>query len=126
MKRLLQYCTERNGFALGRTGTSYNGVCPPHLEESFRAAYSLGQDINRTGQNIRSLQNTITSKQKELKNIKSTKVEKEQLLIYGDLTPTDRYNLLEETKKPGSSIYPLEEDIYRSARAEGTNRDINA
>ncbi len=109
---LLQYCTERNGFALGRTGSSYNGVCPPHLEDAFKTAYLLGQDINRTGKRIGSLQNAISTKQKKIEKIKATKVEREQLLIYGDLTPTDRYNLLAEIKGLDSSIEPLEEEIY--------------
>ncbi len=109
---LVQYCTEANGFTLGRTGSSYNGVCPPHLEDAFKTAYLLGQDINRTGKKIRSLQNAISLKQKQIEKIKVTKVEREQLLIYGDLTPTDRYNLLEEIKGLDSSIGPLEGDIY--------------
>ena len=62
---LEKYCTIRNGQALGARGGSYLGVCPPDLEESFKAAYHDGLQIH-----IRKLSveiSTLTAKQDTLR-----------------------------------------------------------
>ena len=62
---LEKYCTIRNGQALGARGGSYLGVCPPDLEESFKAAYHDGLQIH-----VRKLSaeiNTMTAKQDSLR-----------------------------------------------------------
>lgn len=41
------YCTEQRGFRLGRSGRTYNGVCPAGLEAPFLHAYQAGRDIYR-------------------------------------------------------------------------------
>lgn len=40
---LSEYCTEANGFQLGKTNSKYQGSCPQVLEESFMRGYKKGQ-----------------------------------------------------------------------------------
>lgn len=40
---LSEYCTEDNGFEMGRLGHRYLKVCPSILEESFLAGYRRGE-----------------------------------------------------------------------------------
>jgi hypothetical protein len=39
---LAEYCTESNGFEMGRTGQTYSKVCPAVLEEAFLVGYNRG------------------------------------------------------------------------------------
>jgi hypothetical protein len=40
------YCTASRGFAEGRMGNIYAGVCPPDLAPAFMAAYNDGRIVN--------------------------------------------------------------------------------
>lgn len=40
---LAEYCTESNGFEMGRIGQKYQQVCPTILEEAFLAGYKRGR-----------------------------------------------------------------------------------
>lgn len=42
---LALYCTDERGFAVGRAGEPYNGVCPPETEPQFLAAYDDGHAL---------------------------------------------------------------------------------
>lgn len=44
---LAEYCTEANGYEMGRTGQRYLHVCPAILEESFLAGYRRGERAAR-------------------------------------------------------------------------------
>jgi hypothetical protein len=44
---LAEYCTEENGFEMGRTGQKYAKVCPIILEEAFLAGYKRGQSVSK-------------------------------------------------------------------------------
>jgi len=107
-----QYCTERNGYARGRSGNRYNGVCPPDLEKAFLDAHSLGREIYLTNRELQNINASIRGKEKKIENIIITKNEKEQLLIHGNISPTERAILLEETKELERSIGPIDDEIY--------------
>lgn len=40
---LVEYCTGRNGFELGRMRVTYNSVCPSTAENEFLKSYSKGE-----------------------------------------------------------------------------------
>lgn len=40
---LSEYCTVENGYAIGYSGRSYRGVCPPHLAQNFSQGYDRGR-----------------------------------------------------------------------------------
>lgn len=109
---IIQFCTERNGFALGRSGTNYNGACPADLEPTFLEAYSIGREIRQASHKIGRISSSIKAKQQEIEKITITKNEKEQLLIHGDLTPTERAILLSEIKDLDRAVPAIEDEIY--------------
>ena len=43
---LEQYCTMRNGLAIGKSGRGYGNVCPVHLASDFMDGYQLGREIH--------------------------------------------------------------------------------
>ena len=42
---LTEWCTPRNGYAMGAAGRKYNGVCPRNLESAYLEAYSRGEAV---------------------------------------------------------------------------------
>ena len=48
---LIYYCTEQNGFELGRQGSPYSFICPPQFEGNFQAGYQKGIQLFCTEQN---------------------------------------------------------------------------
>ncbi|RZJ78049.1 MAG: DUF2799 domain-containing protein, partial [Brevundimonas sp.] len=58
---LRQYCTPANGFRAGRTGGSYAGVCPAHLERDFLPAFRDGETVHVAYAAVEAAQNAINS-----------------------------------------------------------------
>ncbi len=90
---VLRYCTLPNGFAQGRSGASYNGVCPAGLEADFLPAYHDGQvvyaaeqavstarsSIDSYGGRLAELDDKIEAKQRELRAEGLTDQERDQI-----------------------------------------------
>ncbi|WP_420470819.1 DUF2799 domain-containing protein [Brevundimonas sp. FT23042] len=90
---VLRYCTLPNGFAQGRSGAAYNGVCPRDLERDFLPAYQDGQvvyaaeqavstarsSINSHGARLEELDDKITAKQRELRQDGLTDEQRNQI-----------------------------------------------
>jgi Spy/CpxP family protein refolding chaperone len=58
---LRQYCTPARGFQVGREGSSYADVCPPHLEAAFLPAYRDGQVVHGAEQALSSARSSVSS-----------------------------------------------------------------
>lgn len=90
---VLRYCTLPNGFAQGRSGAAYNGVCPRDLERDFLPAYQDGQvvyaaeqavsnahsSIDSYGARLEELDDKITAKQRELRQDGLTDEQRDQI-----------------------------------------------
>jgi hypothetical protein len=50
------YCSEENGFELGRHGRAYRHVCPSEFEPGFRTGYQKGKELYEHESKIASLQ----------------------------------------------------------------------
>lgn len=53
------YCVPKKGYSIGRNGSSYNGICPPDLENKFLRAYRDGQELYTIQRNMDSLATQI-------------------------------------------------------------------
>ena len=58
---VLRYCTLPNGFAQGRNGSAYNGVCPADLEADFLPAYRDGQLVHSAEEAVSSARSSVDS-----------------------------------------------------------------
>ncbi|WP_417232569.1 DUF2799 domain-containing protein [Brevundimonas sp.] len=58
---LREYCTPARGFQVGREGSSYADVCPPHLEADFLPAYRDGQIVHAAEQALSSARSSVAS-----------------------------------------------------------------
>lgn len=58
---LKRYCTEPNGFRVGREGKSYAGVCPPPVEAEFLGGYADGERVHAATQRLESARSDLNS-----------------------------------------------------------------
>jgi hypothetical protein len=70
------YCTPHNGLAVGRSGSSYYGVCARHDEAAFMSGYSLGNTLHRAWSRLHHVDSQIVTVEKALKDKESTDEEK--------------------------------------------------
>jgi len=58
---LVHYCTPGKGFEVGRSGSSYAGVCPAELEADFLPAYSDGRVVHEVVSALESARSSVSS-----------------------------------------------------------------
>jgi Protein of unknown function (DUF2799) len=56
---LEQYCTTRNGLAVGENNSRYGGVCPAVLEQGFLHGYDVGRDLSQARARLSALDNEM-------------------------------------------------------------------
>jgi hypothetical protein len=111
---LQNFCEPRNGYRLGRAGTSYAGVCPPGLESDFLQSYSAGRELYGMQQNINRIGRHIKAKQSELKHLNEDIADKQSELIAAGTTPSQRALLLTQMLELQEKAKRIEQDIYRA------------
>jgi hypothetical protein len=58
---LVRYCTEMNGFSVGRGGGVYHNVCPMPAESEFLGGYADGERVYRAAQRLESARSDLSS-----------------------------------------------------------------
>ncbi|MBL0713833.1 MAG: DUF2799 domain-containing protein, partial [Desulfosarcina sp.] len=71
---LKTYCTDTNGFTVGRANSVYHHVCPPDLEKSFLAGRARGQGLWGCQAQVYVLEKHLTSLEQAL-NIREQAIE---------------------------------------------------
>lgn len=124
---LPQYCTSQNGYAVGRSGSSYHNVCVGQLADQFmpeyqrgRQIYGLIRQIDAMESDIRELKRQIDSDQKRIHDI-------EHLLVDAEADAHTRKERLKEMRslEAGISEHLAELDhLYHSL--ENLNASLRA
>ncbi len=96
---LQQYCVPDKGFYLGRTGSSYNGVCSGNNEVDFIAAFKAGRQLYAAKIKLKKMKKDLVHKQEKLELIVSKISDKEQQIINGKVSKAQVILLLVETKE---------------------------
>lgn len=58
---LRRYCTEANGFRVGREGRAYAGVCPPPVEPEFLGGYADGERVHAAVRRLESARSDLSN-----------------------------------------------------------------
>ncbi len=96
---LRQYCIPATGFALGRSGKRYSGVCPAELESAFMAAFDDGRAVYRLHQEIEQLQRDIRQARSEQEALVK-EIEANEAMIVSDATsPPLRRELMAQNRQ---------------------------
>lgn len=122
---LVQYCTPRTGFEVGRTGSVYAGVCPPDLEADFMDAHRDGQivhevetalsnargRVNSLGSRLEELDEKITAKQAEARAEGLTEAQREQIRDRIQEIRRERADTEREWRRAQDEIDDAERDV---------------
>lgn len=95
---VLRYCTERNGFLVGKRGVTYNGVCPADVAPAFLAGYEKGREIHQLSERVSELAKAVEQKQGELFDLEERHHAVEEALVAQGTGVQDRRALLEELR----------------------------
>lgn len=92
---LRQYCTVQNGFAAGRRGNSYRGVCRPQEEDGFIPAYRDGLEIHAAEQALASAESDLRSALGRIRDRQDKLEAKQRELRQSGLTEQERARIRE-------------------------------
>lgn len=127
---LAQFCTAEVGFAQGKRGYQYDGVCPAALRSDFLYGYERGRELYLLTREISHIHREIKGMDAELESMKSEINELELKLISKAGSPTERLAILQQLKELQSYSARLESDIHNleldAARMQGEHDVLNS
>lgn len=107
---LTVYCQPGRGFQVGRTGSSYGGVCPASLEGPFLAAYSDGRLVWDAQQRYDRAQSAIYDAERRADEIETKMREAEAKIADAATTDDEKKALRERLKALRDDRYSAGED----------------
>ena len=126
---LTRFCTAEVGFAQGKRGYGYNGVCPGELRADFLYGYETGRDLYLINKEINQVRNQVKKMLSEIEGIDSEINALEIGLISKSASSAERLAMLQELKELQTIHSTLESDIrdleLDSARLEGEYDVLN-
>lgn len=105
------FCSESNGFNQGRSGRTYQGVCPQELEPDFLAGYSLGREHYVLSREVSSLQSRINSSNNRIRSLEDAIAEKTLKVASDETTGDERLQLMLDIKNHTLEIGELKTSI---------------
>ena len=108
---LQEYCQPTKGFALGRSGASYAGVCPAELEADFLDAFDTGHHLWQLKTSVARSNRQISSKKRALERVKKESAAKEAALVSDETTSEQRRALLAQIKALSETRGQLQAEI---------------
>ena len=116
---VVAFCQPGNGFNVGSSGRSYQGVCPAWMEEEFLHGYNAGRELHRLRSAVNRTSSQIAYRERELKDL-SEDLKQVTAELIADETPADRrVILLVETKEIAEEQGRLEAEILELERERG-------
>lgn len=105
------YCRESNGFAVGHSGATYQGVCPADLEAAFVAEYNAGRRLNELESALASVDSRIAGNYRAQENIKQELTDIAAEMIATDTTPERRVAMVTHSAELGRRYGELTNEI---------------
>jgi hypothetical protein len=110
------FCQPVQGFNYGRSGGTYQGVCPAELEGDFVPAYNDGRHLYDLESAVRNTDSQIAQRKRALANIKEALIATEAALIREGSSAEERLTLLAETKELARQHGVIEAEIVELER----------
>ncbi|KUI99534.1 DUF2799 domain-containing protein [Vibrio sp. MEBiC08052] len=104
-----RFCTARNGFAQGKQGYDYTGICPPSLEGDFLKGYQAGHEIHSVSSTLSNLRYEQSSNEREIKDLRSKITDKTNLMLSNETTIDNRYRLNQQISQMQQDLGGLEQ-----------------
>lgn len=110
------YCRESNGFGVGHSGATYQGVCPADLEPAFVAEYNSGRRLHDLESALASVDGRIASNYRAQEGIKQELTEIATAMIAVDTTAEQRVAMVTRSAELGRRYGELTSEIERLQR----------
>ena len=110
------YCRESNGFAVGHSGATYQGVCPADLERAFIAEYNAGRRLHELESALASADGRIAGNYRAQENIKQELTGIAAKMIASDTTPEQRVAMVTRSADLGRRYGELTAEIQQLER----------
>ena len=119
------YCRESNGFAVGRSGGVYQGVCPDTLEAAFVSEYNAGRQLFELESALRNVDARIAGNYRAQENLKQELTAIAARMIASDTTAEQRVGMVTRSADIGRRYGELTTEIRELERARAlAERDL--
>jgi hypothetical protein len=95
------YCRPNHGFEVGRSGATYQNVCPANLESDFLAAYDSGRRLYELESALRRVDSQIASNVRAQEGIRQELTAIAASMVSGETTAEERVLLVSRTAELG-------------------------
>lgn len=106
---VINFCTPRNGFAQGKNGYQYSGICPPSLEGGFLDGYEAGREIYAVTSSIRNFESEQRRNENEISSMQQEINDKTRVMLSDEATVEQRYQLNQDISQLQQDLGGLEE-----------------
>ena len=120
---LREFCQPQTGFAAGRRGYSYSGICPADLEPAFIAAYQEGRHLYSLRTQVNDTTRRLALRKDELHELEEDMVHVAAALIDDGTTYEERAILLLDAKDMAHRQGELEHEILNLERDQAVFQD---
>lgn len=110
------YCKESNGFSVGHSGATYQGVCPADLEPAFVAEYNAGRHLHELESALASVDARIAGNYRAQEGIKRELTDIAAKMIAGDTTAEQRVAMVTRSADLGRRYGELTTEIQQLER----------
>jgi hypothetical protein len=110
------YCRASNGFAVGHSGATYQGVCPADVEAEFVAEYNAGRRLYGLESALASVDARIAGHYRAQENIKQELAEMVGEMAAGETTAERRVALVTRSAELGKRHGELSTEIRELER----------
>lgn len=108
---LREYCVPATGFRIGSQGYSYNGVCPPELDEQFLSAFESGRHLYELRARVATAIDQLSAKRSAMQAAETSIAEQTALIASHDATKEQRVQAAVDVKHLAEKIGRLKEEI---------------
>ena len=108
---LARYCTETNGYQVGRAGAGYQPVCPAALAPGFQRAHQLGRAVYTTLSDLHHRNDSIDYAQNTIDDLKSDIADAEASIRSDDTDDEEAERLRDEIDSKERRIDQLEDEV---------------
>jgi len=113
---LESFCQPVKGFNYGRSGATYQGVCPADLEYGFLPAYNDGRQLYELESAVRAADSQIAQRKRALASIKKQITDNEAAIVTEGTSAAERVTLLADTKELSRQHGVIEAEIVELER----------
>lgn len=113
---LNHYCVASKGFALGRSGSAYNYLCPSKLRPAFKRSYEEGITVYKAANRVAKLKTALDETSQELDAQEQEIADAEAIIISSESTQEERKTELDRLDSLKNELLSLDDNYHAAER----------